>query len=145
MYSLGITTSGPATRAAKNPSSSSILIALPVLQPRRNCPSRSNSASVRGSFWAKIAIHFPHAPGSRTVRLLLYKCRLRGGERLSVLSDDTNFFSVDAREFHGFSKKCVFFVLVVRRERILVDYDHVGAVTTGAGEVRQQTFNLRNY
>src|SRR6266704_603918 len=143
MYSLGITTSGPATRAAKNPSSSSILIALPVLQPRRNCPSRSNSASVRGSFWAKIAIHFPHAPGSRTVRLLLYKCRLRGGERLSVLADDTDFFSVEARELYSLPEEGVFVILVVRRERVLMDNYNVGAVTTGAGEVRQQTFNLR--
>src|SRR5579863_5325829 len=53
LYSLGITTSGPAIRAAKNPSSSSRFIALPPLQPFRKLPRRSSSASVSGSDWGK--------------------------------------------------------------------------------------------
>jgi hypothetical protein len=47
---LGITVSGPAIRAAKNPSSCSTFIALP---PFRKSPRRSSSASVSRSFWVK--------------------------------------------------------------------------------------------
>src|ERR1035437_7343904 len=53
-YSLGITVSGPAMRAAKNPSSASTFIALPPLQPLRKSPRRSSSASVSGSFCVKV-------------------------------------------------------------------------------------------
>ena len=74
----------------------------------------------------------------------LYKCGLRRGECLSVLSDDTDFLSVDARELHSFPEKCVFFVLVVRCERVLMDNDDILASTTGAGEIRQQALNLGN-
>src|SRR5215472_17046696 len=55
-YSLGTTASGPAIRAAKNPSSSSTFIALPPLQLFRKSPRRSSSASVRGSDSAKTVI-----------------------------------------------------------------------------------------
>src|ERR1035437_121352 len=48
LYSLGITVSGPAIRAAKNPSSTSTFIAPP--QPLRKSPRRSSSASVRNIF-----------------------------------------------------------------------------------------------
>jgi hypothetical protein len=64
---------------------------------------------------------------------LAYGRGLRRGERLFVLSDDTDFFSVDTRELHGFTEQRIFFVLVVRRERILMDNNHVFASTTGAG------------
>src|ERR1019366_4435595 len=56
LYSLGITVSGPAMRAARNPSSASTFIALPPLQLLRKSPRRSSSASVRGSFWVKVLI-----------------------------------------------------------------------------------------
>src|SRR6266571_4873648 len=49
----GVVASGPAMRAAKNPSSSSTFIALPPLQPLRKSPRRSSSASVRGSVSVK--------------------------------------------------------------------------------------------
>src|ERR1019366_3937013 len=58
VYSLGITVSGPAMRAAKNPSSASTFIALPPLQPSRKSPRRSSSASVSGSGWAKVFTGF---------------------------------------------------------------------------------------
>src|ERR1019366_4139027 len=49
-----MTISGPAIKAAKNPSIASTFIALPSLQPLRKSPRRSSSASVRGSFWVKV-------------------------------------------------------------------------------------------
>src|SRR6516225_5813088 len=55
-HSLGTTVSGPAIRAAKNPSSSSTFIALPPLQLFRKSRRRSSSASVRGSDLAKTVI-----------------------------------------------------------------------------------------
>src|SRR5271168_788754 len=67
LYSLGITVSGPAIRAEKNPSSSSTFIALPPLQLLRKSPRRSSSASLRGSGLVKMAIVI-----SRHSRQLLY-------------------------------------------------------------------------
>ena len=64
-------------------------------------------------------------------------------ERLSVLSDDADFFSVKARELDGLPEEGIFIILVVGRERILMDNYQVGAVATGAGEVGQQALNLR--
>src|ERR1035438_1160427 len=61
LYSLGITVSGPAMRAAKNPSSASTFIALPPLQLLRKSPRRSSLASVSGSFWVKVFMaNHPH-------------------------------------------------------------------------------------
>jgi hypothetical protein len=96
---------------------------------------RHHDLRQRRGFFALLEWHrFVHQTyGPKT---LLYECGLRRDERLSVLSDDTDFFSVDARELHGFSEECVFFVLVVRRERVLMNDDQVGAVTAGAGKVR---------
>jgi hypothetical protein len=68
----------------------------------------------------------------------LYECGFRRGERLSVLSDDTNFFSVDARELQSFPKEAEFFILVVRREGVLMDNYYVLVSTTRISEVRQQ-------
>src|SRR5271157_1105279 len=51
-----MTISGPAIRAAKNPSSASTFIACPPLQLLRKSPRRSSSASVSGSFWVKVLI-----------------------------------------------------------------------------------------
>src|SRR5450759_2603054 len=56
-----MTISGPAIKAAKNPSSASTFIALPPLQLLRKSPRRSTSASVRGSFWVKVFMgNHPH-------------------------------------------------------------------------------------
>ena len=74
----------------------------------------------------------------------MYECGLRGRERLSVGADNAYFLPVQARKLQSFPEQHVFVILVVRRERVLMDDYHVGAVTTGAGEVRQQGLNLRN-
>src|ERR1700674_1667945 len=49
-----MTISGPAMRAAKNPSSCSTFIALPPLQLLRKSARRSSSASVSGACWENI-------------------------------------------------------------------------------------------
>ena len=69
-------------------------------------------------------------------KALLYECGLSSSERLSIFSDDTDFSSVDAREFHSFFEKCIFLILVVRRERVLMDNYEAITFTTGAGGVR---------
>src|ERR1700722_16622549 len=87
LYSLGITGSGPAMIAEKNPSNSSRFIAFPPLQLLRKSPRRSSSASVSGSFLANVlmgmypslafasarillGIHFSEPPALRSTLLL---------------------------------------------------------------------------
>src|ERR1039458_7507301 len=80
-YSLGITLSGPAIRAAKNPSSCSTFIALPLLQLLRNSARRSSSASVSGSCWARVFISISGGLSAVTI-----PPRLAAGSRF----DDTS-------------------------------------------------------
>jgi len=49
--------------------------------------------------------------GCRVSATILYKCDFRR-ERLSVRSNDTDFFSVDAREFHSLLEEGVFLILL---------------------------------
>lgn len=51
---------------------------------------------------------------------LLYECGL-GREHLSVFPDDTDFFSIDARKLHSLPEEGIFLILVIRRERVLMD------------------------
>src|ERR1035437_2338354 len=62
-------------RAAKNPSSASMFMALPPLQLLRNSARRSSSASVSGSFWVNVLIAFLNVLGNG----LRYHPRLAGG------------------------------------------------------------------
>ena len=49
---------------------------------------------------------------------------------------------MQARELHSFTGERIFFVLVVCRERVLMENEHVRAFSAFVGEFRQQLLNL---
>jgi hypothetical protein len=63
-------------------------------------------------------------------------------ERLPVLTDDSEFLPEDSCHLNCHPEKPIFLLLVVRCERVLVDYDHVIiGLTARLDKVRQQPFN----
>jgi hypothetical protein len=65
----------------------------------------------------------------------LHKRGFRRSERFSVLADDTDFFSVDARKLDGFPEKRIFWL--VHRKRFIAS--HLGPV-----KMRQPKLFSRN-